>query len=63
MLAERKPKMLPSLKNFSSTISKQPTRRSFLEGGALLLIGSAGHLALADDALPAARLFGIERVS
>jgi glyoxylase-like metal-dependent hydrolase (beta-lactamase superfamily II) len=29
----------------------------------LLLIGSAGHLALGDDALPAARLFSIERVS
>jgi len=44
-------------------ILKQPTRRSFLEGGAALLLGSAGHRAFAENALPPARLFRIERVS
>jgi cyclase len=42
---------------------QRPTRRSFLEGGALLLLGGAGPLAFAEDALPPARLFKIERVS
>ncbi len=42
---------------------KQPTRRSFLEGGGLLLLGAAGHMSLADDAMPSAEMFKIERVS
>src|SRR6266702_1537322 len=42
---------------------KQPTRRSFLEGGGLLLLGAAGHMGLADDAVPSTEMFKIERVS
>jgi cyclase len=45
------------------SLSQQPTRRSFLESGALLLLGGAGRLAFGADALPPPRLFKIERVS
>ena len=44
-------------------IFKQPSRRTFLEGGALLMLGAAGRLALADAALPPGKMFKIERVS
>lgn len=50
-------------KDAHSTAFEQPGRRSFLGRGALLLLGRAGHLAFADDALPSGRLFSIERVS
>ena len=55
--------MVQTPKDSQPTSFEQPTRRSFLEGGALLLLGGARHLALAADALSLARLFKIERVS
>jgi glyoxylase-like metal-dependent hydrolase (beta-lactamase superfamily II) len=55
--------MVPTSKDPQLTSFQQPTRRSFLEGGALLLLSGAGRLALPDDPLPPARLFSIERVS
>jgi cyclase len=42
---------------------KQPTRRSFLEGGVMLLMGAAGHMGTAEYAMPSAEMFKIERVS
>jgi cyclase len=50
-------------KLFEPTALEQPSRRSFLEGGALLLLGSAGRLSFADDAPPQAEMFTIQRVS
>jgi cyclase len=55
--------MVDSPKDSQPTLFQQPTRRSILEGGALLLLGGARHLAFAQDTLPPARLFKIERVS
>jgi len=55
--------MAQTSKDSQPTTFKQPSRRSFLEGGALLLLGGAGHLALAGDALPPEKLFSIERIS
>jgi glyoxylase-like metal-dependent hydrolase (beta-lactamase superfamily II) len=55
--------MAQTSKDSQPTTFKQPSRRSFLEGGALLLLGGAGHLAFAGDALPPEKLFSIERIS
>jgi hypothetical protein len=63
MMHEREPKMVSTSKDPQPTTFKQPSRRSFLEGGALLLLGGATQLVLTGDALPPARLFSIERVS
>ena len=41
----------------------QPSRRSFLEGAALLLLSRAGTPVLADETSPPTKLFRIERVS
>ncbi len=55
--------MVQTLKDSQPTFFRQPTRRSFLEGGTLLLLAGASQLPLADDALQPATLFTIERVS
>jgi glyoxylase-like metal-dependent hydrolase (beta-lactamase superfamily II) len=54
--------MVQTSNDSQPNVFKHPTRRSFLEGGALLLLGSAGRLAFAADAVPA-RQFKFERVS
>lgn len=55
--------MVETPKDHQSTSLKQPTRRSFLEGGALLLIDGVGHVTFADDVLLPGKMFSIERVS
>jgi len=55
--------MDPAHELLKPTAFRQPSRRSFLEGGVLLLLGSAGHLGLADDAPPPTEMFTIQRVS
>jgi cyclase len=55
--------MVQKPKDSQPGFSQQPNRRSFLESGAVLLLGGAGHLAFGADVLPPARLFKIERVS
>lgn len=55
--------MVPTPKDPQPATFRQPTRRSFLEGGALLLLGGDAQLVWTDDPLPPTRLFSIERVS
>lgn len=54
--------MMPP-QDFHASVFNLPTRRSFLGGGAALLLGGGTHLPLLEDPQQPARIFDIERVS